>query len=255
MSTHFREFVGVVFFVYAILPTVLVHFWHTGVYWQGQPDSTKVALTFDDGPDPIYTPQILDILHQYNAKATFFVVGKHVKKYPDLVKRILSEGHSIGVHGYHHRFACLMDPFSSIWDIKKGAKAIREIIGDSPFLFRPAWGAFNLCSLMYILLRKEKAIMWSFFAKDWEIRATPESIFNQVVRRIRAGSVVVFHDRSTKPGAAPDGPAKTIEALPEILKDIQGKGLQPVSIEDLLEFHEGAMQLHGTLRDFSQSAV
>ncbi|VBB08291.1 polysaccharide deacetylase [Lucifera butyrica] len=245
MLNHTNEFFGIIFLSYAILPTVAAHCLHIGVYWQGDRKSEKVALTFDDGPDPVYTPQILDILNKYNARATFFVVGKHAEKYPDLVRRIISEGHTLGIHGYRHRFAWLLDPVSSIQEIKKGNEVIRKIIGNGPFLFRPAWGVFNLCSLIYLWLSQEKAILWSFFARDWETGATSDSIFNHVICRIKPGSVVVFHDRCTKPWAVEDGPAKTIQALPEILESIQTRGLDPVPVEDLLEFKENGEILLG----------
>jgi len=238
LLNHTNEFIGMVFLGYAILPTLIAHFLHIGVHWQSDRNSDKVALTFDDGPHPIYTPQILDILNKYNARATFFVVGKHAEKYPDLVRRIISEGHALGIHGYRHKFAWMLDPVSSIQEIKKGDEVIRKIIGNAPFLFRPVWSVFNLSSLIYLWLNREKAILWSFFARDWEIWATSDSIFNNVMRQIKSGSVVVFHDRCTKPCAAEDGPAKTIQALPKILESIQARGLYPVSIEVLFEFKE-----------------
>ncbi len=238
MTSFIDEFFGMFFGGYIILPTLLGRFLHIGVHWQGYRDSGKIALTFDDGPDPIYTPQILDILSKYNTRATFFLVGKHAEKYPGLVLRIKHEGHTLGIHGYHHRLAWLMGPVSSIREINRGNQAIRKIIGRSPLLFRPAWGVFNFCSLMYLWLGQQKTVMWSFMARDWEIKATPNSIFNNVIHQIQPGSVVVFHDHCTKPCAAEDGPAKTIQALPGILESIHSRGLRPVPIEDLLEFKE-----------------
>lgn len=244
MLPHINHHFELFLLAYAVLPTLLCRLFHIGVYWRGNQNSDKVSLTFDDGPDPNYTPEILNILKKYNARATFFVVGKHAKNNPQLIARIKAEGHTLGIHGYHHWLAWLLDPISSIKEISKGDQVLKEIIGNHQYLFRPAWGVFNICSLVYLWLSRKKPVLWSFMAKDWENRATPASIFNNVITRIKPGSVIVFHDRCTKPGAAEGGPSKTIQALPKILESIYTIGLQSVPVDELLQLKKDQRLLY-----------
>lgn len=234
MLSPINELLGILLTGYIILPTMLGRFFHIGVHWRGQRDSEKIALTFDDGPDPVYTPEILSILNKYHVRATFFVVGAQAEKYPALIHRIKAEGHTLGIHGYQHRLVWLLGPLASIREVKRGTQVIHQIIGSSPLFFRPAWGVFNLCSLIYLWLGEQKAVLWSFMSGDWLIKATPASILDKVTHRVKPGAVIVFHDRCVKPGASEEGPAKTIRALPGILEHIAARGLQPVSLEDFL---------------------
>ncbi|WP_003539996.1 polysaccharide deacetylase family protein [Desulfotomaculum nigrificans] len=237
MSLTIYKLLGLAFLLYALVPTILGRILHWGVFWHGDKTCGKVAITFDDGPDPEYTPKLLGILRQYNAKASFFMVGQQAAKYPQLVKQIMADGHTLGTHGYSHRLAWLQGPVCSLREIKKGNQVIQQITGKSPQFFRPSWGVFNLTTLIYFWLTGHKVVLWSFMSHDWSPHTTQTTVVNIVQRKIRSGSVVVFHDRCTRPGADEKGPAKMLEALPKILDHLQQRNLQPVTVDELFTFN------------------
>ncbi|ABO49182.1 polysaccharide deacetylase [Desulforamulus reducens MI-1] len=238
MYLNVFKLAGIAFFIYILLPTFLGRVLSIGSYRRGNKHSGKVALTFDDGPDPLFTAQVLDILQQYNAKASFFVVGNHAKKHPELIQRILAEGHSLGTHGYHHSFAWLQGPIASIREIMLGHKSIALIDGKLPLYFRPSWGVFNLATYLYTLLSQQKTVLWTFMTWDWDAKSSAESIHDIVTRKTRSGSIIVFHDRCTGFGAAAEGPVKMVQALPIILKELKCKGLEPVNLEQLMLYDD-----------------
>ncbi|MEW6697114.1 MAG: polysaccharide deacetylase family protein [Bacillota bacterium] len=238
MSFNIFELAGLVIFFYMLLPTILGRTLRLGTLHRGSRKSGMVALTFDDGPDPCHTPQVLDILKKHQARASFFLVGRHAAQYPDLVKRMAAEGHSLGTHGYDHRFVWLQNPLSSIREINRGTQIIKDITGKTPLFFRPSWGLFNLPTFLYLFFSRQKTVLWSCMSWDWHPRSTPDSLRHMVDRKVKAGSVVVFHDRCTKPGVADDGPAKMIEALPAILESLQAKGLRTVTLDDFYRYQE-----------------
>ncbi|SHE90664.1 polysaccharide deacetylase family protein [Desulforamulus putei] len=241
MSFNIFKLAGLVIFLYMLLPTILGRTLHLGALYRGSKKSGMVALTFDDGPDPRYTPQVLDILKKYQVRASFFLVGRHAEQHPHLVKRIMAEGHSLGTHGYNHRFVWLQNPLSAIQEIRKGIKTIEGITGKVPLFFRPSWGVFNLFTYLYLLLARQRTVLWSLMSWDWHPRSSPDRIHDIVNRKIKAGAVIVFHDRCTKPGAADDGPAKMVEALPKILESLQLKGLRPVSLDEFMLCQDAAI--------------
>lgn len=233
MSFSIYELFGLAVILYTFLPTLLSHFMYE-LHWRGQRTSSIVALTFDDGPDPTYTPQVLEILKQYNARASFFLVGRHAEQYPDLVERILTEGHTLGTHGYGHRFSWFQGPLATIREIRQGNQAIARITGKGPLFFRPSWGVCNPFSLIYLWFKNQKILLWSFMSWDWSPVSSPSKITETVLKKIKPGAVVLFHDRCTKPGAGENCPAKMLEALPQVLKALQHRGLHAVGLEELV---------------------
>lgn len=233
MSISVFELLGIIILCYAIVPTILGRCLSLGVFSHGNKKLPLVALTFDDGPDPNYTSQVLDILRKHNAKATFFLVGKHAKLYPDLVRLIKAEGHSLGSHGYGHKFSWFQGPLSSIKEIREGNRLIAEITGERPLFFRPAWGVFNTFSFIYPLLIGQRIILWSLMSWDWNPRFSTQNVTRSVCENVSPGSVIIFHDRCTKPLASESGPAKLLEALPYILKDLESKNYQIASIYEM----------------------
>ncbi|GAB6181862.1 polysaccharide deacetylase family protein [Desulfotomaculum defluvii] len=236
MSFNLFELAGIVILLYMLLPTFFGRILKVGTYCKGSKNWDKVALTFDDGPDPYYTSQVLDILRLYNAKATFFLVGKHAEKHPDLINRIKSEGHSLGTHGYNHCFAWFQGPLAALREIYLGRKSIQSITNHSPQFFRPSWGVFNLVTYLYVLCTKDKTILWSFMTWDWDHKASPESIQNIVSRKVKPGSIIVFHDHSEGFGASAKGPSQMVQALPFILQKLKEKNLQAVNMEDFIGY-------------------
>lgn len=145
-------------------------------------------LTFDDGPVPEVTPQVLDMLSLWNAKATFFCIGDNIRKYPVIFQRIASEGHLTGNHTFNHLNG---------WKTKR-AVYLRNVeqcsaIMNSPKLFRPPFGRMTLPQ--YLALKKNyKMIFWSVLTRDWEQDRTAASCFEIVKRKSEPGSIIVFHD-------------------------------------------------------------
>ena len=146
-----------------------------------------IFLTFDDGPVPEATPEVLDILQKYNTKATFFVVGDNVRKNPDTFNMVLSAGHAIGNHTFHHLNGWHTPPGAYIEDIHR----CREFFNTK--LFRPPYGRFT--PSQYFLLRKEfRFILWSVLTRDFHRHTTPEQCLANAISHTSSGSIVVFHD-------------------------------------------------------------
>ena len=212
--------------IYALLPTALARFFHFGVKSRVPPGAGRVALTFDDGPDPRYTPLVLNILKEYQVKACFFVLGKKAQAHPELVARIHREGHEVASHGYSHHFSWLLGPRGIRQEVQRAAAVIQEITGQPPRLFRPPWGLFNLYSLFLGRLHRQQVVLWSFLSWDWGRRSTPDSIAQRVLSRVQDGAILVFHDSGDVPFAAPDAPGKMLSALPAILAELKARNLE-----------------------------
>lgn len=156
------------------------------VYHEHNNQERKIALTFDDGPHPTLTPKILDILKKYNVKATFFVVGENVKNYPDVVERILNEGHELGNHTYTH------DTISST-EIEACENAILELTDQKPKIFRPPEGLINKGVKAISADLGYDIILWSIDTRDWD-HTPPKTICGMVLNNLKTGSIILMHD-------------------------------------------------------------
>ena len=184
-----------------------------------------IALTFDDGPWATYTPQILDILKRYNAKGTFFVVGRQAQRYPDLLKRIAAEGHEFGNHTWTHRMR-FADSATAANELDNTTAIIQRITGKRTRLYRPPGGTLNngldnrAKGLGYAV------VMWSHDTFDW--RQPPAStIVQRAIASPNPGNIVLMHD-----GGGPRN--ATVAALPQILNNLQQKGYRFVTIQELM---------------------
>jgi peptidoglycan/xylan/chitin deacetylase (PgdA/CDA1 family) len=155
--------------------------------WRIKTKSRVIYLTFDDGPVPEVTPQVLDILDLYGWKATFFCVGENVRKYPELYQEIIRRGHRVGNHSYHHirGFRCSVQEY--VANVKKASELIESK------LFRPPHGRIKF-SQIKALKSDYQIVMWDVISYDYDRRISPETIFNIIKRNLRKGSIVVFHD-------------------------------------------------------------
>jgi peptidoglycan/xylan/chitin deacetylase (PgdA/CDA1 family) len=199
-------------------------------YWQrwfspsvikkGSPREPKICLTFDDGPNPEITPQVLDILAQNHISATFFLVGSRAERSPGLVQRILADGHEIGLHTFLHRHAYGMFLKKSIRTIRQGKIVLEKISGRSISWFRPPWGALNLFEYLELKRLKLKVVLWTANAVDWDLRTTPAQIVENLLNKLTPGCIIVIHDAGGDPGA----PRNMLKALPEIIRQCQTKG-------------------------------
>jgi peptidoglycan-N-acetylglucosamine deacetylase len=161
-----------------------------GSTWEMPGSQKAIYLTFDDGPHPLITPFVLDELNKYNAKATFFCIGKNVLENPLVFKRILTEGHTIGNHTYDHLDGWKTENAKYLQNIIKARKYI-----DSN-LFRPPYGRITGNQQRYLMKMDKpfKVIMWSVLSGDFDKGITPEQCCKTVLKHTKSGSVIVFHD-------------------------------------------------------------
>jgi peptidoglycan-N-acetylglucosamine deacetylase len=155
--------------------------------WKMKDRDKTLYLTFDDGPEPMVTPWVLDQLKAHNAKAAFFVVGKNACDHPEIVQRITAEGHSIGNHTYNHLNG---------WKTKtpvylENVEACEKIVPSK--LFRPPYGRIKR-SQSSAISKQNKIIMWDVLSRDYEANLPAEKCLQGVIQRVRPGSIVVFHD-------------------------------------------------------------
>lgn len=201
------------------------------VVWEVPTSEKVIALTFDDGPDPENTPRVLDLLKQYDAKATFFLTGKKVERYPDIVKREQNEGHELANHTYNHTFFNNRASFSKLkQELLQANDAIFKVTGQKSHLFRPPGGYYNE---KLVNMAKEEGyivIMWSWHqdTKDWSSPGVNRIVKN-VLSDTRNGDIVLFHDYS-------DGQTQTADALKIILPKLKERGYRFVTVSELLAY-------------------
>ena len=194
-------------------------------------NTEKLAFTFDDGPNPIYTPMLLDLLKQHKIKATFFVVGSKAEKYPELIARMHEEGHLIGIHNYIHKSNWIMSPWIIRRHLRKSTAIIEKITGERPVYYRPPWGLLNLLDLL--LMKQYKIIHWSVIAEDWSEKGGSEKIENRLLRNIKKGDVVLLHDCGETIGADKSAPMNTIHALKNVFTELSNQSVSCVRIDEL----------------------
>lgn len=191
--------------------------------WDLPNSDQTVYLTFDDGPTPEVTRWVLDQLHQYHAKATFFCIGENIEKHPELFSEILEKGHAIGNHTFNH----LNGWHTGVQDYIKNVRFCEESIiknnTSKPRLFRPPYGKLKFSQSKKISKLGYKIVMWDVLSADFDTKVSPEKCTDNVLRNIRPGSVVIFHDSE-----------KAFEnlkhALPRTLEFLKKKGYRSVDI-------------------------
>lgn len=168
-------------------PPAILKKLYPSLYWDINTNEKEVFLTFDDGPHPIITPKVLDILDVYKAKAVFFCVGDNVNKYPDTYKQIIDRGHRTGNHSYNHLNGWKTKDQEYFSNIHKTA----EIVNSK--LFRPPYGRISSTQIKH-LKNEFKIIMWSVLTCDYDKNITNNQCFNYSIKNTVSGSIVVFHD-------------------------------------------------------------
>jgi peptidoglycan/xylan/chitin deacetylase (PgdA/CDA1 family) len=173
------------------MPAWLIAIFPKGVIWDVPAEKNNVVyITFDDGPHPIATPFVLEQLEKYNAKATFFCVGNNVSKYPEVYKQVLAEGHTTGNHTYNHVNAWGTNDDNYIENIEQAATQINSR------LFRPPYGKIR-SSIVKRLMQMDpnwKIYMWHILSADFDQKITPEKCLENVLKHIKPGNIIVFHD-------------------------------------------------------------
>ena len=186
--------------------------WLGSTLVRGNPADEAVALTFDDGPGEA-TPRILGTLKKHGVRATFFLCGQNVERFPELARRIAEEGHEIGNHTYSHPLLLWKSPGRIAWEIDRAQKVIAFATGRSPALFRPPYGIRWFGLFPILAARGMQTVMWSASGKDWRLPA--ERIRESVLAETKAGSVILLHDGV--PPREKGNHLQTAEALERIL--------------------------------------
>ena len=186
----------------------------------------EVALTFDDGPHPAFTPKILDILKRYNVKATFFLVGNVAEQYPNLVTAEVALGNSIGNHSFSHIDLTTIPTVDVGIEIEACRNVLRSITGKNTWLFRPPGGDYNRIIADITEALGYTIVLWTVNSRDYEYPNESE-IEKTVLRQAKNGSIIVLHD----------GIEQTIKALPNIIEALKKKGYRFVTIEEMLRYY------------------
>lgn len=216
---------------YAFIPSLISRLFGFRVFRRGRSD-TQFALTFDDGPDPHYTPRLLDLLRHHQAKATFFVVGEHAASHPELIQRIHEEGHLIGIHNYIHKTNWFMRPRTVRNQIQRTGQIIHEVTGVKTCYYRPPWGIMNLFD--FFSKKERKIILWSSMFEDWRSRVGAQRLAERMLKELRGGEVMLLHDRGTTLGADAHAPEQMLQALEVVLQEAERLGLHSVRVDTLM---------------------
>ncbi len=217
-------------FVYGC--TVPSSAWFRPVLHRGPGDGKRLALTFDDGPASPFTEQILDILRERNVPATFFLCGRNVERYPEIARRIVQEGHTLGNHTYAHPFLYFKSRRRIAQEIDRTQRAIAEATGIQPRVFRPPYGGRWFGLMPVLAERGLRLVMWSATGYDWKLGTV--AIVRSTLREIDSGRVLLLHDgRNVLPAQEIDRSA-TVKALPEIIDRARQAGFTFVPLPDFI---------------------
>ncbi|HTU31989.1 MAG TPA: polysaccharide deacetylase family protein [Solirubrobacteraceae bacterium] len=188
-----------------------------------------VALTFDDGPHPEGTVAVLKVLARHASKATFFLVGEQVRRYPALAREIADAGHALGLHGETHRCELRLTPWMLAEDRARGLESIHWATGVLPVIHRPPYGAASGPGIVHARLKGIETVLWSRWGRDWRRSATADTVLHDVTRSGPLDQeIVLLHDADHY--AAPDSFHATIAALPAILERCAAQGLVAVRL-------------------------
>ncbi len=182
-----------------------------GVVWRIPTDKKELFLTFDDGPHPLITPKVLNILDRYNAKATFFCVGANVQKYPAVYAEIILQGHQTGNHTYHHQNGWKTGRSDYFEEVQKCHSLI------SSNLFRPPYGKIYPGQLQILRKNDYHVVMWNVLTRDYRKSSDPAKLLRKAIKKATPGSVIVFHDSDK-------AAENMLYMLPEFLEHFSGKG-------------------------------
>lgn len=186
----------------------------------------KIAITFDDGPH-LFTESVLEVLNRYSAKASFFVIGKNIENRPDIVQRIVDEGHAIGNHSYsHHKFFSLFNTKTIADEIEKTNELIKNTTGKATDYFRPPYGVTNPAIAAAVRTTQMKVIGWNSRSFDTATNK-PKKVIKRIVSQLKPGSVILLHDNREQ----------TAQILEAILLHVKEKKYKCVTIDEMFKLH------------------
>ncbi len=182
-----------------------------------------VALTFDDGPDPAWTPAFLEVLAKWQVRATFFMLGSMAAREPGLAAEVAGAGHEVAVHGWAHRYTVLRGPRAVADDLARARDAVAGATGAQPRLYRPPYGVLSAGALAAARRLGLTPVLWTCWGREWTAGATPRLGLRDARRHLTGGATVLLHDSdcTSPPGSA----AAALGALPLLLEECAIRGL------------------------------
>jgi len=195
-----------------------------------------ISLTYDDGPDPVATPALLDVLAEHGARATFFVLTDRAQAHPAIVRRALAEGHEIGLHGIDHTRLTRLPAREALRRVRQGRQRLEAITGAPVRWFRPTYGALGVAALAGVRALGLDTVIWSAWARDWE-EAPAQVVADRVVTALHPGAIVLLHDTTDDEEARAAGPLPTFaraDVARRVLAGMAAGGLVSVPVGDLL---------------------
>jgi len=192
-----------------------------------------IALTFDDGPWPKYTQEILDILKKEDIKGTFFWIGKNVEAFPEIGLQVVAQGHAIGNHTWSHSYR-RMSPVMASHEIDDTAAIIESTTKVKTTLFRPPGGILTNGPAGYALSHQYTVLMWSADSTDYARRVSPNAMVNKVLKNAKPGGMILMHDGG-------GDRKRTVQALPTIITDLKKQGYKFVTVPELLAMEESTI--------------
>jgi peptidoglycan/xylan/chitin deacetylase (PgdA/CDA1 family) len=194
----------------------------------GPKDTEAAALTFDDGPDPRSTPRILDLLDEAGVRATFFVIGRKAEEHPEIVRAISERGHAIGIHSYaHERLFSFRSPWYVRRDLERALGLVESIVGVRPRLFRAPIGHISPAMARVVRQLGLVTIGWSVRGVDGWSGAKPDRVASKIIRRLRAGAIILLHDAAERGDFIP----ASVDALPAILDYARRRDVELVRVD------------------------
>ena len=222
---------GLVLFTIFFDQAVLVR---RGTVYHENVKEKVVALTFDDGPSPQWTPLILDELKKANVKATFFMLGEHVKKYPQVARRVAAEGHDIGNHTYSHRVLIYYKMVELENEIKQAENVIRQVTGKTTVFFRPPKAWLTGEEKQKIKELGYQVVLWSLNSKDW-VTFDDKYIIKYLLHHVRPGDIILFHDSGGVFTVEGGNRKETVLAIRKLIERLKERGYRCVTVSELLK--------------------
>jgi peptidoglycan/xylan/chitin deacetylase (PgdA/CDA1 family) len=200
-----------------------------------------VALTFDDGPSPVWTPQILDALKKADVKATFFMIGEYVEKYPRIAKRVVEEGHEIGNHSYDHHVLIYYKMKDLEKEILDAERVIRDVTGQTTHYFRPPKAWITNKEKEKIKEMGYETVLWTLNSKDW-VTFDDKYIVKFLVGHVRPGDIILFHDGGGVFSTEGGNRSETVKTIPQLVEKLRAEGYRFVTVTELLRMQNNGAQ-------------
>lgn len=200
------------------------------IHWRALTDEPKIALTFDDGPHATSTPRILELLQRFNVQATFFLVGKHLEKHPEIAREMVGTGHEIGNHTFSHSLLYVSTKNRIRDEIRRTDTLLRNIDGAEPKFFRPPAGFFTKQVLDIAEQLGYQTVVGDVYPRDPHLPGK-KKIVDRILQRTVAGSIIILHDGGN---ARRVDRSQTLEALSEIIPNLKNKGFEFLTLSELI---------------------